>query len=67
MKKQIQKLQENREISISSSDTESNKGNLRISLVSFKDYSKDFLRIVKYVIIMKIPKEIDKRDFWKFK
>ena len=46
---------------------ESNKGNLQTSLVSFKDYGEDFLKIAEYVIIMKTPKGIDKKDFRKFK
>ena len=46
---------------------ESNKGNLRTLLISFKDYNENFLKIAKYVITMKTPKAMDKRDFWKFK
>ena len=67
MKKRVQKFREDREISILSLDTESNKGNPRTLLISFKDYSKDFLRIAKYVIIMKTSKAINKKNFWKFK
>jgi len=67
MKKRIQKLQKDEKISISSSDTKNNKENPRTSLVSFKDYGEDFLKIAKYVIIMKTPKGIDRRNFRKFK
>ncbi|MAD87544.1 MAG: hypothetical protein CL912_31690 [Deltaproteobacteria bacterium] len=67
MKKQVQRLQEDGKILISSLDMESNEGNSRISLIFFKDYSEDFLRIAKYVITMKTSKGINKKDFRKFK
>ena len=67
MKKQIQRLREDGEISVSSSDTESNEGNLRTSLIFFRDYGEDFLRIAEYITTIKISKAIDKRDFRKFK
>ena len=67
MKKRVQRLREDGEISVSSSDTESNEGNPRTSLVSFRDYGEDFLRIAEYVIIMKTSKVIDKKNFRKFK
>ena len=46
---------------------ESNKENLQILLIFFRDYSEDFLKIAEYVIIMKIPKGIDRKNFRKFK
>jgi len=67
MKKRIQKFQENRKILILSSDMKSNKGNPRTLLVFFRDYGEDFLKIAEYIIIIKIPKEINKRNFRKFK
>ncbi len=67
MKKQVQRFQEDRKISILSLDIESNKGNPWTSLVSFKDYSEDFLRIAEYIITIKISKAMDRRDFRKFK
>jgi len=36
-------------------------------LVSFRDYGEDFLKIAEYITIIKTPKGINKRDFWKFK
>lgn len=67
MKERVQRLWKDKEISISSSDTESNKENPRTSPVSFKDYGEDFLKIAEYVITIKTPKRMDKRDFRKFK
>ena len=67
MKERVRKLREDGEISASSLDTESIEENPRTSPVSSKDYGEDFLRIAKYVTIMKISKEINKRNFWKFK
>ena len=67
MKERVQRLREDGKISVSSSDTESNKGNPQTSPVSFRDYGEDFLRIAEYVITMKTPKAMDRRDFRKFK
>ena len=46
---------------------ESNEGNLQTLPVFFKDYGEDFLKIAEYIITIKIPKGINKRNFWKFK
>ena len=46
---------------------ESNEGNPRTSLVSFRDYGEDFLKIAEYVTTMKIPKGMDRKNFRKFK
>jgi len=67
MKERVQKLQENKEISVSSSDIKSNEKNPRTSPISSRDYSENFLKIAEYVITIKTPKEINKRDFRKFK
>ena len=67
MKKQIQKLQKDEEISTLSLNIESIKENPRTLLIFFRDYGENFLKIAKYIIIMKIPKGINKRNFWKFK
>ena len=67
MKERVQRLREDGEISVSSSDTESNEGNPRTSPVSSRDYGEDFLKIAEYVTTMKTPKAMDRRDFRKFK
>ena len=67
MKERVQRLQKNKEILISSSDTESNKENPRTLPIFFKDYSKNFLRIAEYVITIKTLKGMNKKDFRKFK
>lgn len=67
MKERIRKLWEDGEISALNLDIESIKENPQTSPVSFKDYSKDFLKIAEYVTMMKIPKGINKKNFRKFK